>query len=321
MRPITVSVGGLAAANTSIISASQTVPGAAAVVIDGTYSSGYSANNIATTTGNGSNTTTVTLNGSRSSGGIAYLSPAQAVVIVSSGNDSGATITVTGLAADGLTGQSETITGANVSRTSTTKIFGQVNSVVLSSGSAGTISVGTNGVATNLQPRKIVLTSSGVDTGVNFTITGTDVNGNTQSEVLAGASAAAATSVLIYKAVTSITASGATAGTLIVGTSAVSASRWIRLDEWAFNGIGIQCDASGTVNYTVQSTYDDPNSPTSPVGPSSVTWVNSADGAAVGATGGIQTSFTYIPTYARVLLNSGSGTVTATFVQSGVVVQ
>lgn len=321
MRPITVSVGGLATANTSIISASQKVPGAAAVVIDSTYSSGYSANNIATTTGNGANTTTVTLNGARSSGGIAYLSPAQSVVIVSSGNDSGATITVTGLAADNYTAQSETITGSNASRTATTKIFGQVNSVVLSAGSAGTISVGTNGTAVNLQPRKIVLTSSGVDTGVNFTITGTDVNNAPQSEVLAGASATAATSVLVYKTVSSITASGATAGTLIVGTSAVSATAWVRLDEWAFNGIGVQSDVSGTVNYTIQTTYDDPNSPTSPVGPSSVSWINSSDTAAVGATGGIQTSFTYIPTYARVLLNSGSGTVTTTFVQSGVVVK
>lgn len=321
MRPITVSVGGLAAANASIISASQSVPGAAAVVIDGTYSSGYSANNIATTTDNGANTVTVTLNGSKSSGGVAYLSPPQSVVVVSSGNDSSRTVTVTGLAADGLTAQSETITAANASRTATTKIFGQVNSVVLSSGSAGNVSVGTNGVATNLQPRKLSLVSGGADTGVNFTITGTDVNGNTQSEVLAGASAGAATSVLIYKTVTSITASGATAGTLTVGTSVISASRWVRLDEWAFNGIGIQCDASGSVNYTVQSTYDDPNSPTYPVGPSSVTWVNSADTAAVGATGPIQTSFTYIPTYARVLLNSGSGTVTATFVQSGAVVK
>lgn len=321
MRPITVSVGGLAAANASIISASQSVPGAAAVVIDGTYSSGYSANNIATTTGNGANTTTVTLNGSKSSGGIAYLSPAQGVVIVSSGNDSGATITVTGLAADNLTAQSETITGSNASRTATTKIFGQVNSVVLSAGSAGTISVGTNGTAVNLQPRKIALTSSGVDTGVNFTITGTDVNGSVLSEVLAGASAGVATSVLVYKTVSSIKASGATAGTLTVGTSAVSTSPWVRLDEWAFNGIGIQCDASGTVNYTVQSTYDDPNSPTSPVGPSSVDWVSSSDTAAVGATGGIQTSFTYVPTYVRVLLNSGNGTVTTTIVQSGSVVK
>ena len=295
--------------------------GAAAVVIDSTYSVGYSANNIATTTGNGANTTTVTLNGTRSTGGIAYLSPAQGVVIVSSGNDSGATVTVTGLAADGLTAQSETITGSNASRTATTKIYSQVNSVVLSAGSAGTISVGTNGTAVNLQPRKITLTSSGADTGVNFTITGTDVNGNTQSEVLAGASAAAATSVLTYKTITSITASAATAGTLTVGTSVIASSPWVRLDEWAFNGIGIQCDASGTVNYTVQSTYDDPNSPTSPVGPSSVDWVNSSDTAAVGATGGIQTSFTYIPTYARVLLNSGTGTVTATFVQSSAVVK
>jgi hypothetical protein len=71
------------------------------------------------------------------------------------------------------------------------------------------------------------------------------------------------------------------------------------------------------VNYTVQSTLDDPNDPTNPVAVSSVVWINSSDAGAVAATTSIQTNFAYTPTYARVLLNSGTGSVTATFAQAG----
>jgi hypothetical protein len=76
----------------------------------------------------------------------------------------------------------------------------------------------------------------------------------------------------------------------------------------------------GTVNYTVQGTMDDPNQAwgTAPL-PSAVNWINSGDAAAVGATASIATNFLFSPTYARVLLNSGSGSVTATFAQADVV--
>ena len=96
-----------------------------------------------------------------------------------------------------------------------------------------------------------------------------------------------------------------------------TSSPWVRLDDWASPQIAIQCTVSGTVNYTVQSTLDDPNSPTNPVAAGSVTWVNSADPAAVGATGTIQTNYAFCPAFIRVVMNSGTGTVTMTVNQSG----
>jgi hypothetical protein len=321
MRTTSVSITGLSASATAV-SASQAVPGAAAVVIDSTLSSGYSATSVATTTGNGAGTTAVTLNGALVTGGVAYLPVPKQIVLVSAGNDSAKTWTVRGLGPDNYTAQSETVTAANASRTATTKAFAQVTSVTLSSGSAGNVSVGVNGVATITQPRRISFTSGGADTGITFTITGTDVNGNTQSSTVTGASGAAAYSTLSYKTITSIIASGATATTLTVGTAADSisggaaSSRWVRFDNWAPSYISIQCTVSGTVNYTVQSSMDDPNAPINPPAASAVTWVNSSDADVVGATTTVNSNFIFAPVWARVVLNSGTGTVTAQFMQS-----
>ena len=140
----------------------------------------------------------------------------------------------------------------------------------------------TGGVATLPQPRRAGITSAGNDTGITWTIVGTDRTGNPISETLAGAGIGlTAQSVLDYLTVTSITSSGATASTVTAGTTGVASSAWIRLDDWALPQTAIQCDASGTVNYTVQSTLDDPNDYANPTAPALVSWVNSADPGAV----------------------------------------
>lgn len=320
MRPITVSITGLTADDNGV-SVSQTVPGATGVVIDGAYSSGYSVNSIATTTSNGAGTTAVTINGARAVSGAAYLPVPSYVVLVSAGNDSGKTWTVVGLGPDNYTAQSETVAAANASRTATVKKYAKITSVTLSSASAGNVSVGVNGVATITQPRRIAFTSGGADTGVTFAINGTDWAGNGISETVTGASGAAAYTVLSYKTVTSIVASAATTSTLIVGSIADSvsggaaSSPWIRIDEYAMSQIAMQATVSGTVNYTIQSTLDDPNDPTNPVARASVTWVSTNDAAAVGATATLQTNYAYPPRWVRALLNSGSGSVTLTLTQ------
>lgn len=100
-------------------------------------------------------------------------------------------------------------------------------------------------------------------------------------------------------------------------SAAIKYSPWVRFDDWSQNYISIQCNVDGTVNYTIQTTLDDPNSATNPVAINSVTWFDSNDTEVVGATAAAQSNFIFAPTFARVKLNSGSGTVTATFLQSG----
>lgn len=174
-----------------------------------------------------------------------------------------------------------------------------------------------DGVATLDTARRVLITATGNESSRTFTITGTNWSGASISEVLTGPNATTAYSVLDYKTVTSITISGNAAGALTVGTNTIASSPWVRFDEWAPSDISVQCVVSGTVNYTVQQTLDDPNNPINPVAPASVTWVTSPDPFLVGATATVQSNYAFMPVYARILLNSGTGSVTGTFVQSG----
>jgi hypothetical protein len=72
------------------------------------------------------------------------------------------------------------------------------------------------------------------------------------------------------------------------------------------------------VNYTLQVSNDDPNSATNPVLPSAMTWIPTNDPNVVGATTSQQSNFFFSPTFAQVLLNSGTGSLQATFIQYGV---
>jgi hypothetical protein len=176
----------------------------------------------------------------------------------------------------------------------------------------------TNGVATLDNPRRILITTA--DTTTTFTVNGTTPTGALISEslIVAGGSSYTAQD---FKTVTSITVNQGTTAAVTVGTNGIASTPWVRLDEWANSYVTIQCSVVGTVNYTVQGTMDDPNSNyvTPPPLPSALNWINSGDPAAVGATGNIATNFLFSPTFVRVVLNSGSGSVTATFAQADVV--
>lgn len=205
---------------------------------------------------------------------------------------------------------------------------GSANNIALSQTPAGagalTLNGSTvvNGVAVLDHARRVLITTA--DTTHTFTITGTSPTGTLLSEsflVAAGATA----SQLDYATVTSVTISGGATGAVTVGTNGVASTPWVRLDDWALPQVAIQCNATGTVNYTVQGTMDDPNSPTNPVAPSAVNWVNSPDTNADAATGSIQTSYggyatapALTPAFVRILLNSGTGMVISTVTQLGV---
>lgn len=72
--------------------------------------------------------------------------------------------------------------------------------------------------------------------------------------------------------------------------------------------IGIAVVVTGTVNYTVQHTYDSPT-------PSFTTWFNDANLASKTATA--ETNINFPITGLQLVVNSGTGTATMTVVQSG----
>jgi hypothetical protein len=90
----------------------------------------------------------------------------------------------------------------------------------------------------------------------------------------------------------------------------------VRFDDWAPNYISVNCSVTGTANYSVQTSLDDPNNIANPVSAGDMTWVDALDvnlvSESADKSGGIQ----YAPTFARVVLNSGSGSVRGVFLQS-----
>jgi hypothetical protein len=196
------------------------------------------------------------------------------------------------------------------------------NNIALSQtpGAAGALTLNgstvVSGVAILDNPRRVLITTA--DTTHTFTVTGTTPTGSVISEVV-GPITTSAYTTQDFSTVTSVTINGAATAAVTVGTNGIASTPWVRLDEWASPPVGIQCNVTGTVNYTVQSTYDDPNSPTDPVSPSAVNWIATNDTNAVGATGSVQTNFLFTPTFVRALLNSGSGSVTMKVIQYNVV--
>jgi hypothetical protein len=287
MRITTITVGPLATASANNICTSQTPSGATQLAINGAL-----ATAAATVTASISGNTLV-------------------VTAVSSG------VVQLGQAVGGLgVPAGLTIVGPPPGPGQTTTV-GLAGTYVLSG--AGTVSsttLYTNTVATLDTPRRIQLTTTGSDAGKTLTITGTDWSGSPITEVLTAVNSGTSYTNLDFKTVTSITASAAFAAAVTVGTNGVASSRWVRFDGFAPSNISLQCNVTGTVNYTVQSSMDDPNGPTNPVSPSLVTWVSSSDTAVVSATATQQSNFLFTPTLARVLLNSGTGSVSSTFLQS-----
>lgn len=194
------------------------------------------------------------------------------------------------------------------------------NAIALSQTPAGAGALTLNGatvvkgVAVLDNPRRVLVTTA--DTTHTFTITGTSPTGTLLTEVVTS-NGTNVQSALDYATVTSVVISGAATGAVTVGTSGVASTPWVHLDEWALPQVFIQCDVTGTVNYTIQQTMDSPNNNTSPVPPGSINWFPTTDTNGVGATASIQSSYAIAPLFTRVLLNSGTGSVTVKYSQLG----
>lgn len=174
-----------------------------------------------------------------------------------------------------------------------------------------------SGIATLDSPRRVLFTFAADETANDFVVVGTDWSDATIGETVPGATAGTIATVLDYKTVVSITAFANGAGNLSIGTNAVSGSAWVKFESYVPGGVAFQCTVTGTVNYTVQQTLDDPSNPVSPVLPQNMTWLNCADAEVAAATASAQSNYQFAPVFVRVVLNSGTGSVAATFIQHG----
>lgn len=90
----------------------------------------------------------LTINGTFAAAGVATLDAQRVVGVTSAGNVSATTFTITGTNEEGLT-ITETITGPNISTTSTTLNFKTVTTVAISGAAAAAVTVGTTGVGSS----------------------------------------------------------------------------------------------------------------------------------------------------------------------------
>ena len=182
--------------------------------------------------------------------------------------------------------------------------------------SGGVATIDAKTVANSSPGRRVILTSGGNDSGINWTVVGTNGSGNSISDTFPGSNGGAAQSNLDFVTVTSITPSAAVASTATAGTNGVGSSPWIVLNTaLTLMNVGFSVElVSGTANFTVQHTYDDPNNllggATAPLA------FNSA--FATGASATVDGSYT-TPIFAvRLLINSGTGALRTRLLQSGI---
>lgn len=99
---------------------------------------------------------------------------------------------------------------------------------------------------------------------------------------------------------------------IVLTQTGVGSSTAAPLDIHGRPDISLQVVVTGTVNYTVQQTLDNPfDTSITP------TWFNHPDPNMVAQTVNRQGNYAYVPAAVRVTVNSGSGTARLTIVQSG----
>jgi hypothetical protein len=118
------------------------------------------------------------------------------------------------------------------------------------------------GVATLDTPRRVLITSAGNDSGITFTVVGTNYSGAALTETVTGINIGAVATSQDFATVTSVTHTGTVAGAITIGTNGVGSTPWFVVDrEQDPMNFGLCVVVSGTVTYTVEYTYDDPNEP------------------------------------------------------------
>ena len=103
----------------------------------------------------------------------------------------------------------------------------------------------------------VEITSVADETSRTFTITGTDGNGNTLTEVITGANAGTATGTKYFKTVTDVAVDAATTGAVEAGNSVLTASKWVPVNwrEKDFK-VSLMVTLGDTATYSVEHTLN-----------------------------------------------------------------
>lgn len=171
----------------------------------------------------------------------------------------------------------------------------------------------TAGVAQLDVQRQVELESAANLSAINFTIVGTDEQGRSITETIVGPNVGVSATTLDFFTVTSITPDGTSASLLEGGTNAMGGSIPIPVDKYLTpTNIGLGLTITGTVNVTVQHTFDDVfDGDASAIRtwfdhPTLANEIANADG-----------NLAFPPSAVRLFTNSGDGTCVFNLIQAG----
>lgn len=165
------------------------------------------------------------------------------LTINSANNLSGVEFNIVGTDIDGNS-ISETITGPTAGSTVvTTNIFKTISKIE-TDGSVNSVNVGTKAVFVDVNGKRPSITSTGGDeSSKTFTIVGTDMSGNAQTEVITGpASSATAIGSKTFKTITSITPSANTTGSVTLGFSGTGVTTTGVTGSATLDGVSMSAD-------------------------------------------------------------------------------
>jgi hypothetical protein len=127
-------------------------------------------------------------------------------------------------------------------------------------GAAGNFTIGgalaSGGTVTFDYPRQLIQTAVGNESARTFTITGTDEDGVAQTLAMAGVNATTAETAQYWSAVTQIASDDATANDVKFGTVDEIQTKTYPLNFYSDDAATISVDVTGTIDLTVQETFD-----------------------------------------------------------------
>ena len=183
-----------------------------------------------------------TLDGNQTSSGSA--SNINSFITVASSNDlSSVKFTITGTDING-TSQTEEVMGPTAGNSVTgTKIFKNITQIASDNAATG-VNIGTKSAFVDLTGKRPSIISAGSDeSGKTFTVIGTDMSGNAQTEVIAGPAAnATVIGLKTFQTISSITPSADTSGSITIGFTGAGITTTGVTGSATLDGVGMSAD-------------------------------------------------------------------------------
>ena len=171
----------------------------------------------------------------------------------SSSDLSSVSFTVTGTDING-NALSEVITGPSAGGTITSTNIFETISLISSNAAAANVDIGTKSVFVDLAGKRPSITSAGSDeSGKTFTVVGTDLSGNAQTEVITGPAAnATVLGSKTFQTISSITPSANTSGSVTLGFTGAGITTTGVTGSATLDGVSMSADINNNT-FTISS--------------------------------------------------------------------